>query len=408
MSSAAAVFILLAWAATTVWMEDRRASVLAYEAVAMALAALWAGVWAVRPYPLRGHRALWFFAVPPLIGLLQLAAPPGIGTVNRWETGNAVPEWTADLTICLLSAQIFRQNRVRQWFLRAVALFGVLTALASVIGYLASPEQIFGLFDADRPGIYLGAFYNKDHYAALMELILPITLYFGLTQARERMSALALAWLLASGVVYASVIAGASRAGSILVTIEPLLIAVLVFKRKLAPTGFGVRTIGILSLSLIAFAAAAGWNTLWERLHLKDPYEGRREMLQASVAMMRTRPWLGFGLGTYESAYPHFALFDDGSIVTHAHNDWAEWAVEGGIPMSLFLLVGAVLSAKSILRSIWGIGVLSVLTHSLIDFPMHRHALAFWTFALLGAVFSQQDVNALDLIGANRRSSAAK
>jgi O-antigen ligase len=389
--SAAIVVVLLAWAATTVWMEDRRATVLACEAVAMALAAVWAAVWAAKPFPLRGHPALWFFAVPPVIGLLQLAAPSSIGTVNRWETWNAVPEWTADLTVCLLCAQVFRRTRVREWFLRAVAGFGVVTALASVIGYLASPEQIFGLFDADRPGIYLGAFYNKDHYAALMELILPITLYFGLTQVRDRMSGLALTWLLASGVVYASVIAGASRAGSILVTIEPLLVAVLVFKRKLAPTGFGVRAIGILSLSLIAFAAAAGWNTLWERLQMKDPYEGRREMLEASVAMMKTRPWLGFGLGTYESAYPHFALFDDGSIVAHAHNDWAEWAVEGGIPMSLFLLVGAVLSAKAVLRSIWGVGVLSVLTHSLIDFPMHRHALAFWTFALLGAVFSQAE-----------------
>ena len=54
----------------------------------------------------------------------------------------------------------------------------------------------------------------------------------------------------------------------------------------------------------------------------------------------------GFGLGTFETVYPHFALFDIGLIVNHAHNDWLEWAAEGGVPLALALLSLAVWAAR--------------------------------------------------------------
>jgi len=45
-------------------------------------------------------------------------------------------------------------------------------------------------------------------------------------------------------------------------------------------------------------------------------------MLQSTIAMAREKPWTGFGLGNFENVYPAYALFDDGAIVNHAHNDW--------------------------------------------------------------------------------------
>lgn len=38
------------------------------------------------------------------------------------------------------------------------------------------------------------------------------------------------------------------------------------------------------------------------------------------------------------------------------------------------------------LRSIRGVGILSVLLHSFVDYPMPKPAVAFWLFVLLGAV----------------------
>jgi O-antigen ligase len=106
--------------------------------------------------------------------------------------------------------------------------------------------------------------------------------------------------------------------------------------------------------------------------------------------MARERPWLGFGLGTFEEAYPAYALFDIGLVVNHAHNDWAEWLAEGGIP---FLLLMASLAAWAVvpaIRSIWGVGLLSVFLHALVDYPMQRLGLAAWIFVLLGALAAQE------------------
>ncbi len=110
-------------------------------------------------------------------------------------------------------------------------------------------------------------------------------------------------------------------------------------------------------------------------------------MPPSSVAMVRERPWTGFGLGTWSTAYPAYALYDDGLFANQAHNDWAQWAVEGGLPLlAAMLAFGAVMAGPAV-GSLWGIGVISVLIHCLVDYPMQqRPALAGWFFALAGAL----------------------
>ena len=73
----------------------------------------------------------------------------------------------------------------------------------------------------------------------------------------------------------------------------------------------------------------------------------RADLLRSSVAMARERPLTGFGLGAWPSAYPGYALYDDGTFVNQAHNDWAQWTVEGGLPLLLAMLavVGAAAAA---------------------------------------------------------------
>jgi len=57
----------------------------------------------------------------------------------------------------------------------------------------------------------------------------------------------------------------------------------------------------------------------------------------------------------------------------------------------LALMLGiAAWSVKPALRSLWGVGILSVWLHALLDYPMQqRPALAAFFFAWLGALASQ-------------------
>jgi O-antigen ligase len=165
--------------------------------------------------------------------------------------------------------------------------------------------------------------------------------------------------------------------------------------------GLGNRRTATINLWLLAFvfAAVAGWAVLWNRFQDPDPLRGRREMLADTVAMIHARPWAGFGLGTFRTAHPAYASVDFGAVVNHAHNDWAEWSADGGIPFGLLLLSIAIWSIPAGLRTVWGIGLIAVFIHSLVDFPLQKPVLELWLFTLLGIVAAETS----PIAGPNRR-----
>jgi O-antigen ligase len=127
-----------------------------------------------------------------------------------------------------------------------------------------------------------------------------------------------------------------------------------------------------------------GWETLYERLRIPDPYAGRREVASATVRMFKANPWKGSGLGTWTNVYPAYAPKDFGVFINAAHNDWLQWGAEGGIPMlaCLFLLFGA--SVSLVRRVPWVLGVPIVFFHCLVEFPMQGRFLPAIVFLVLG------------------------
>ena len=95
-------------------------------------------------------------------------------------------------------------------------------------------------------------------------------------------------------------------------------------------------------------------------------------------------------MGTWAAAYPAYARFDNGLTANHAHNDWAEWTVEGGLPVLGLLALLAVWSLPRAPQSLWSIGIPTVFLHSLVDYPLREPALAAVLFAMLGALAAQK------------------
>jgi hypothetical protein len=95
-------------------------------------------------------------------------------------------------------------------------------------------------------------------------------------------------------------------------------------------------------------------------------------------------------LGAWPAAYPQFAIIDTGETANHAHNEWAQWAAEGGVPALAFMLGLLLWTVRPVVRSIWGIGILAVFAHSLVDYPFLRLGLAAWVFAFLGMLSSSE------------------
>jgi O-antigen ligase len=139
----------------------------------------------------------------------------------------------------------------------------------------------------------------------------------------------------------------------------------------------------------------AGASTLFARLATVDPFEYRREIARSTLAMIREHPWRGSGLGTFASTYPAHATFDAGRVVEHTHNDWLEFAAEGGWPYAALWILQALGMARAAIRSVWGIGVLAVCLHALVDYPFARLGIALWVFIFLGAMETSRSAEPL-------------
>jgi O-antigen ligase len=379
-TSTVALGSLLFFGVLTLWVRERWAVSL-FQGGSFLLGIAWTVWWARGRCTLRGSFLLFPFAGAAAWGLLQLALQT---TVYRFDTWSAVLFWTSISVLGAVAIQALSAGEVRRPFLKALLYFAFAMSVLATTQYFTSQGKVFWLFPSGYPDA-LGPFVYRNNYAAFIELMLPLAVWEAVKERRE-----ALVHALMAGVMYASVIACASRAGSVLATAEIPVVLFMARRQGLVTfRGLGAALVKIGALAVV-FAAVVGWHGLIERFAQRDPYVHRREMLQSSLVMARERPWLGFGLGTYEEAYPAYALFDIGLTVNHAHNDWAEWLAEGGVPFLLLMASAAAWSLAPAIRSIWGIGLISVFLHALVDYPMQRLGLAAWVFVLLGALAAEE------------------
>lgn len=321
----------------------------------------------------------WVLVAPAgaaLWGVFQLAFG---ASVYPWATEQAALDWFYRLVACLLALAWFKAKPDRERVLAGLLWFGFVLAVVATLQRFTAPGRVFWLFDCGVPSA-MGPFVYYNQYAAFMETVLPLALA-GVLERRER------AWLYAlmAAVMIASVAAAGSRAGTALLAMEAFAAPAIWRRgtgapwRRLAPAA---ATVAALAVGL---AAAMGWSPLLDKLARPDPWGERRHLTLASLEMLRDRPGFGFGLGTWPVAYPAYARFDDGLFDNQAHNDWAQWAAEGGLPLLLLMAALAAAVIRRAAASVEWIGPAAVLVHALVDYPFQqRPALGYYWFALAG------------------------
>jgi O-antigen ligase len=354
-----------------------------FDAAVFALLAAWALYRCARPAPVARSILLPPLAAIVLWGFAQLAAGR---TVYPYQTWTALLDWSALLALFFLSLQLYGSPSARAGLRRAMLSFGFALGVISVAQLFSSGGKVFWLFQTQYAEFVAGPFLNRDHYCAFIELLLPLAAVQAFWSRRHKIAYAAIA-----GAMLATIVASATRAGTIVGTLEVAVISLAALWGR-AHAGIirspGARTASFLRLTALAavFIAVVGWEVVWQRFQDPDPFKFRREMDISSLQMVRDRPWIGFGLGTFESAYPAYALFDSGLTVNHAHNDWLEWAADGGIPLFLLMVFIALWSARAAWRSPWALGILAVFLHAAVDFPLHKPAISACLFVLLGAL----------------------
>jgi O-antigen ligase len=346
---------------------------------AMCLAAIWLVRGLSARHEPRTNLALWLILTAALWPLMQL----GLGwTVYRWRTEASFLYWALAAAIVFSAIQTFRDPPALRVFLRALVVFGFIIAFISPLQRFTAGGKIFWMFEAPYSNVALGPFLYPNQYAAFIEILLPIAL----VEALSERSGWRIFHGLAAAVMYGSVIAAVSRSGVALVTLEMVAVPLLTARRH----GTGLRQfklpVAVLGGMLVVLTLAMGPDAIITKFQQKDPYQGRREFTESSLLMIRDHPLKGVGFGNWPIVYPAYALFDDGLFANQAHNDWAQWAVEGGLPFFFVMAALAVWIVPRALRTVWGSGLIAIFLQCFVDYPIQRIGVAIVFFAVLGAV----------------------
>ncbi len=307
--------------------------------------------------------------------------------------------WFGAASIALLATRLFQLPRAAHQFRFSFIVFGTAVCVLDLLQQASQTDIYFWLIPSRYPAIF-GPFAYWNNFAQFVELLLPVTLWKGLGGRRP-----AVPYILCAAVQIGAVVASGSRAGTVLVVVELLAIIALSYGRN---RNKALLLGAALAIALtLTFVYAAGYEALISKLQQNDLLAVRRNIDKSSIAMIRQRPLTGWGLDTYVPVYRMFARYDDGTYVNRAHNDWLEWAAEGGIPFMGAMLVVLIWSMRPAIRSGWGLGIIACCIHALVDYPFARFGVCGWYFCLLGMLSAARIQQRAPALGDSQAAEAA-
>jgi O-antigen ligase len=374
--------------------------------MAALLLTLWAGRSAVQPvlriawsplYVLAG--AFFFFALLQLLDHFTLD-PSG--------TRESLLKLATDLILFFMALQFWKTASSRAWHRLGLTVAALAFSLSvfAILQFFSNPSLIYWSVRPRWGGWIFGPYVNHNHYAGLMEMLIPIAAGFLLSlRARTPGRALAGFGVLVS---VASVLLSGSRGGFVALQVEVLIfLAVLARLSALGRRRFLAARVGlaITGAALIFFWMDPGdvaehLATVFERPSQQIEVESRARatVSRDALRMFWDHPAAGTGLGSFEAVYPRYQSFPSDNIWDHAHDDYVEAFAETGLPGGALIIGSIVVFVRLAFRDLrdrfmgapgWiqlgaAIGCCGLLVHSLFDFNLHIPANAAW-FAVCAA-----------------------
>jgi O-antigen ligase len=382
-------FAVLAFGAVEEW------STFAFEAGATVLFLAWAGKQVVsRQVKLSKNSlylpALFFFVLLLAQVLLRTSA---YGYVTKYE----FLQYVSYGMVLLIAAECVGEEDARQKFALALIIFGALYAFFALAQELTSNGKLFWLYAPRFNGSIYGSYVNHDHYAGLMEMLVPFPLVVSmghLLRGGKRAMVAFCAVLMASTIVLSG-----SRGGMLSFALEIVVFATLTLVQRRNPrVALGVAAVCVLILVFLVFL---GKVQVLGRLGNLGP-DMRLKITKDCLRMFAHRPVLGWGLGTFPTVYPSYRSFYTNLFVNEAHNDYAQLLVETGLlgfGLMLWFLIRLYRSGWPRSRR-WEfkwdgavslaalLGCTGLLLHSLVDFNLQIPANAALFYALCGLAAS--------------------
>jgi len=306
--------------------------------------------------------------------------------------------------LCFLSAQtLLRTSQARRLSV-IFSLYGFALAALALLQDIVPNGKLLWIRQPRLGGWIFGSYVNHNHYAGLMELLMPIPLALSFNHMlhhKERNAARVAAATMA-GTVFLS----GSRGGMLAVLVQFIvLVIILVRYKKGTRIALGV---GVFAVVLVSMLVWLGGRQLVERISSIST-ETRTEISAGTrlaidrdaFRMFLHKPVMGWGLRTFPVVYPQFRSFYTNFFVNEAHNDYLQLLTEMGLLGFGTMLWFLVVLYRSALRKIenWTsdvsgaatvacmLGFTGILVHSLFDFNLQipANAALFYVFCTIAA-----------------------
>ena len=329
---------------------------------------------------------------------LCLAQLLGGVTLDAYATRESILKLVMVLVFFFVAGQVFAGAPEAAWRALglAVMLYAFALGLFAILQFFSSHNLIYWRVESE--GYTFGPYVNHNDYAGLMEMLIPIATAYVLTRPRTDPRRLLLGFSLV--VPVASLLLSGSRGGFISLLVEAVVLGAVLWRRPgdAAARMVPMLPIGLTAASLIFFWMAPG--TVMRRLgglaNLRRTTEvtlGQREAATGdTLRIFRDHPWMGIGLGSFETVFPQYRTFPTDLTWAYAHNDYAEALAETGIAGGVLIAFALLLFFRQVFRSLSGrhweqaewvklgaaLGCCGLLVHSLVDFNLHIPANAVW------------------------------
>lgn len=308
--------------------------------------------------------------------------------------------------LAFVVSQTLRRSSQFELLAKIFTGYGAVVAALAVVQGMAPNGKLYWIVTAAQGGSIYGPYVNRNHYAGLMEMLVPFPLVLAASQFSSGNRKIIVAGIAA--LMAASIFLSGSRGGMAAFIAEIVVLSVLLV-RKRDGSWRQPLMLGMFLALVVIFLVWMGGNALTQRL--MSIHSEAREEINGGVRltidrdclrMVLKKPLLGWGLGAFPIAYPAFRSFYTNFFVNQAHNDYLQLLVETGLAgfgIAVWFLVLMFRKAASKIGD-WTdsatgaltvsalLGCVGILVHGFVDFNLQIPANAALFYVLCALVAS--------------------
>jgi O-antigen ligase len=326
-------------------------------------------------------------------------------TAYPHDTASLALQYCAYAVLCVLAGQTLLRGAQARSLALIFSVYGAALAGFALLQGISSNGKLYWLREPRMGGWIYGPYVNHNHYAGLMEMLVPIPLIVSLTRlAPPKVRAVAAA---AAAVMVGTIFLSGSRGGMLAILAEVVILASLLVKQKRSlRTAIGI---GVFLAIVVGLLVWIGGNELSQRIATAGPGHSelsgdiRHYINRDGLRMFQKKPILGWGLGAFPIVYPQFRTFYTNFFVNEAHNDYLQLLVEMGLlgfGITVWFVVTVYARAFKKIKN-WPsevsgavtlaclLGLSGILVHSAVDFNLQIPANAALFYVLCTVAASE-------------------